>query len=595
MYITTLLLLVLPAVSLRSEPQDNVSGDVTGCDTVLPPQLQATTAKQECPTWFTGNRSSGCECHEVPGVVCHTNYALVFISSCVTFDVDREQLQAALCPFGIALDKTDYVKNVYIRLPDNRSDVNDYYCAGLKRTGVLCSKCQTGLGPPVLSYSFKCVQCLPSPYGWLLYIFLAYFPTAVLSLLVFLFQVKVNSPQLNFMVFICQYLALVQVHGFQRTGFSIGVITFYSLWNLEYLRYTIPPFCISENLSLVDVYALEYLVATFPLFLVVLTYVSVELHARGCKVLVCLWKPFRICCTRTRRWMDPRGSIVNAFATLLTLSYAKLVIVSVLLLQHIQFYCNNGERVAPKMAYLDASTQFYSVKYLPYLLLSSSVVAFLVVLPVIFLCLYPLRPFQRCLNTCGLSWHALHAFADSFNGHYKNRSDNTYECRYFGSFYMIFRSVVFMAFLLGGSYRWLVQIIMGVVAMFLLLSLRPYKDEIFNVMDAFFIGIWSLCILVNLYDVNMNANIPVSFYLASGHIPLSYIIVLVVLKLLVRTSFYRNHFLHFHKLRNLIERFVGSQSRDNGGAEANGEDSDFAHRLLYPAEYTPVSYGAITS
>ncbi len=257
MYIIVFLLLVLPAASLHSESQDNKSGHITGCDTVLPPHLQAITAKQDCPTWFTGDRNSGCECHDVPGVACRSNYALVFINSCVTLNVDRDQLQVALCPFGIALDKSDYVENLWIKLPDNRSEVNDYFCAGLKRTGVLCSKCETGLGPPVLSYSFKCVQCLPSPYGWLLYIFLACFPTTVFSLLVFLFQVKANSPQLNFVVFICQYLALVQVHGFQRTRVFNCVITFYSLWNLEYLCYTVPPFCISERMSLVDVYALE--------------------------------------------------------------------------------------------------------------------------------------------------------------------------------------------------------------------------------------------------------------------------------------------------------------------------------------------------
>ncbi len=155
--------------------------------------------------------------------------------------------------------------------------------------------------------------------------------------------------------------------------------------------------------------------------------------------------------------------------------------------------------------------------------------------------------------------------------------------------------MVFVAFLFGGEYRWLVQIITGMVAVFLLLSLRPYKVEIFNIMDAFFIGILSICTLVNLYDTHVNANVPLSFYVAGGLIPLSYIILLVVLKLLVRTSFYRNNFLHFHKLRNLIERFVGYQSRDNGEAQANGEDSDFAHRLVYPTEYRPVSYGAITT
>ncbi len=160
---------------------------------------------------------------------------------------------------------------------------------------------------------------------------------------------------------------------------------------------------------------------------------------------------------------------------------------------------------------------------------------------------------------------------------------------------MAFRIVVFVAFLLGGSYRWFVQIIVGVVAMFLLLSLRPNKNDIFNVMDSFVFGIWSVCILVNLYDAHVNANIPLSIYIAGGLIPLSYTIALVVLKLVVRTSFYHNHSFNFHKIRNLIERFVGYQSRDNGGAEANGEDSDFAHRLVCSTEYRPVSYGAISS
>ncbi len=337
---------------------------------------------------------------------------------------------------------------------------------------------------------------------------------------------------------------------------------------------------------------MEYLVATCPLFLILLIYVSVELHARGCKVLVCLWKPFRICCTRTQRWMDPRGSIVNVFTTFLMLSYTKLVIISLYMLRYIHLYSNTGERVSPKMVYLDATMHHYSVKYLPYILLSSSVLVFLVILPALFLCLYPLRPFQRCLNTCGLSWHALHAFADSFNGHYKNRTDNAYDCRYFGSFYMVFRIVVFVAYILGGQYRWFVQIITCVVAMFLFLSLRPYKDDIFSVIDSFIIGIWAMILLAYLYDFDMKFDIPLSFYYTVGLIPLTYLIVLVVLKLFIHTKLYRAHFLTYHKARNLLERFIGYQSRD---AEGSREDSELAHRVLDPAMYTPLSYGAIHS
>ncbi len=588
--IFTLLLLV---VSLHHETHAAL-GQLARRESEPTPRFRA---KQECPTWFTGNRSRGCECHEVPGVVCHTNYALMSIENCMTIYPKTEQLQTAYCPLHFASDKSDYVKPLHIRLPENSSNVNDYFCAGLKRTGVLCSKCQTGLGPPVLSYGYKCVQCLPSPYGWFLYIFLACFPTTVFSLLVFLFQVKANSPQLNILVFACQYLALVMMHDLQGSIDALGitVITFYSFWNLEFFRYVIPAFCISDRMSLVDVYALEYLVATFPLFLVLLIYVTVQLHARGCKILVYLWKPFRICCTRTQRWMDPRGSIIHVFATFLMLSYTKLVIVSLYLIRYIYSYRNDGKKVGPKLVYLDPSTHYYSTKYLPFIFLSGFVVSVLVVLPVLFLCLYPLRPFQRCLNRCGLSWHALHAFADSFNGHYKNRTDNTYDCRYFGSFYLVLRIVAFVAFILGRDYLWLVQITTGVVAMFLLLSLRPYKDEIFNIMDSFFFGIWIITTAVDLYYADTYINRPLGFYCAVVLIPLIYLVVLVTLRFIIHTTFYNSRFLNFQRARNLIERFVGYQSRDNGGTGTNREDSDFAHRLVYPAEYRPVSYGAINS
>ncbi len=58
---------------------------------------------------------------------------------------------------------------------------------------------------------------------------------------------------------------------------------------------------------------------------------------------------------------------------------------------------------------------------------------------------------------------------------------------------MVIRIVVFVAFLLNGLYVWLVQITTGMVAMFLLLSLRPYKNEIFNVIDSFWYLDYQCC------------------------------------------------------------------------------------------------------
>ncbi len=114
-------------------------------------------------------------------------------------------------------------------------------------------------------------------------------------------------------------------------------------------------------------------------------------------------------------------------------------------------------------------------------------------------------------------------------------------------------------------------------------------------MSSIHSGIWIISVVVALYDVGTTANISLIIIYAFGLMPLTYLIVLVILKLLVLTKLYHSRFLNFHKTRNLIESFVGYQNRDNGGTEAKRLDSGLAHQLLHPAQYRPVSYGTITS
>ncbi len=57
------------------------------------------------------------------------------------------------------------------------------------------------------------------------------------------------------------------------------------------------------------------------------------------------------------------------------------------------------------------------------------------------LVLYPNRLFHKCLNYCRIRWHSLHAFADAFNGYYKNEAIGTRNCRYFAGFYLFVRNI----------------------------------------------------------------------------------------------------------------------------------------------------------
>ena len=69
---------------------------------------------------------------------------------------------------------------------------------------LLCSHCKEGLGIPVFSYTLHCLPCLESLSGWLLYIFLALFPTTLFFLIVIIFQIRVTSAPMNAFIFACQ-------------------------------------------------------------------------------------------------------------------------------------------------------------------------------------------------------------------------------------------------------------------------------------------------------------------------------------------------------------------------------------------------------
>ena len=88
----------------------------------------------------------------------------------------------------------------YITLPNDTSELNSFMCSGLNRTGLLCSQCQQGLGPAVLTYKRQCVKCFDKQYGWLLYITATLIPTTILCFLVIIFQFYVTSPEMNALI-----------------------------------------------------------------------------------------------------------------------------------------------------------------------------------------------------------------------------------------------------------------------------------------------------------------------------------------------------------------------------------------------------------
>ena len=126
--------------------------------------------------------------------------------------------------------------------------------------------------------------------------------------------------------------------------------------------------------------------------------------------------------------VNPKGSVINTFATFLLLSYSKLLTVSYKLLYSSTLYNITGKTFGPDVLYYDASIEYFSREHLPFALPAICVLLVFVVFPLLLLLLYPMRSFQRCLGYCTrIRWQFLHTFADAFQGCYRNGTSGTFD------------------------------------------------------------------------------------------------------------------------------------------------------------------------
>ena len=509
------------------------------------------TEEQECPTWFVprSNQTGGCKCgvqtfSSVAVVKCddYSKQTMLMSGFCMTYNESTDVTVAGRCPYNS--HKTDY-QELYVKLPLNVSHLNEFMCGVLNRTGLLCTHCQEGLGIPVFSYTLHCLPCLGSFGGWLLYIFLAVFPTTIFFLIVIIFQIQVTSAPMNAFIFICQVftnMVNVQPYSFlNRSPYThvlmIILSTLYGFCNLDFFRYVIPSFCVSDKLTPIQVAALEYVVALYPLLLIITTYICVELHARDCRIIVWLWRLVNRCLAFVLRGREITFSFVHGFASFLLLSYSKILFVSVRLLVNIHLFDSTGQIGSKSMVYYDASVRYFSVPHFPFVLLAIFMLCVFVVIPALVLLLYPTRAFQKSLGCCRVRWHALHAFVDTFQGYYKNGTEGTRDYRYFAGLYVIVRILPF--FVIAGYYllHFLILVIIFLTIVSLLFAiLRPYKEDWINIWDSVvfallaFYYFWMMCVEYVL-------SLPIDFVTVTPIVPLIYIIFYAIGK---HTKAFRN-------------------------------------------------------
>ena len=438
-------------------------------DTAVKPSALSCSGVWSTPAEENGSMAMGCRCgSDLSGLVlCDRAFQAVHLYLCYCLTVYAKDSKATVV--GPCLHKCHgehshpYDLWHYNSIPANASitELSNYMCSmrishsskmqSLNRDGQLCGKCKEGFAPPAYSYDLHCVNCSFNDTSWkkqwATYFAVAYLPLTVFFIVIVMFRINTTSPSLNAFILISQLAAspiIVKAFTGYMNPWRVGdiytvktVISLYGFWNLDFFRVLLPPFCLHPNMSTLQVLALDYGIAVYPLFLIVVTYALVELHDHNFKIVVLLWKPFHRCFVSFKRQWNIRASLIDAFVSFLQLSYVKFLIVSFYFLFPTHLYKVDGNPVKESYLLFDATIEYFSKDHLPYAILAIVVLSVVNILPMLLLCFYPCSCFQKFLNCSRLSHQALHTFMDAFQGCYKNGTDGTRDCRWFSGVYFV--------------------------------------------------------------------------------------------------------------------------------------------------------------
>lgn len=551
--------------------------------------------------WHVINTTlEGCVCYNLSDaqdtVRCSDDQVEVLFGHCLTVDDHGSHLGPCLNNLHYA----DY-KNIakgdkrYVTLSAraNHSTVNDQMCAILHRTGPVCNECMEGYGPTVLQAGFSCAQC--EWYGVLVYLLLEFGPLTIVFLILLVFPINITSAMMSGFVVYCQVVSTVLTYDTtlanavissgktQAVTFHI-LLTLSNIWNLDFTTFVafLPAICLSERLTNIHVILLKYLSAAYPLLLVTATYIIVQLHARGNRLLACLWRPFRQCCARTRRaiW-SPQKSLVDVFASFILLSYSKLFLLFFLTIADASLttVSFNATLHTEHVLRFDTTLTYWTGMHIPIVLFSVTVFLGLTVLPVLLLWLYPLRLFRRALNYCPLTRHQviLTMFVDKFQADYNDGlNGGGYDMRWLSSLPMVVPCGVYIsAFLFDHYLSWLVYILWLLIINVTVLLLRPYKKQLMTIVNGTLLAM--LIAYAVLYNTFMNNLTDPSASNPTLGTIWSCLLLLAIPHLVLYGSLLCKPVLMIYRRRG------DTNHQDRGDMEEE------AHRLQQPDQYTPLA------
>ena len=228
------------------------------------------------PGLFCEKKACHCAHHHPYFISCHGTVSSLLDCHCATWDRDRNVTLAGACVYNcyINIDRR-------VPLPQEIDELSVKMCKPLNRTGVLCGRCLPDHYPLAYSFNLTCILCPHVGWNWFRYMMAAYLPLTLFYVVILFFKINVTSSYFLAVVVYCQSLS---IPAFSRLIMNVIVyntnssfitaskifLSLYGIWNLDFFRPFYSDICL--GMGPLPTIALDYLIAVYPLFLMVITY-----------------------------------------------------------------------------------------------------------------------------------------------------------------------------------------------------------------------------------------------------------------------------------------------------------------------------------
>ena len=462
------------------------------------------------------------------------------------------------CPQG-------YCSDTKVKLPDNSSctALETLVCSN-NRSQTLCGSCLDGHYVYANSPTYQCGQCNDalSKHGVLILIVSQYLPLTLMMCFIIFFDISLVDGPLNSFILFCQIFVTLPLY--DKTGLPtqgqhfasalLSITNFmYNIWDLKFFEQFVPHFCVLKVNSTLPVLIKEYVPAVYMLFLCVMFFNVVPWIYNCCArsrmqtIQNCALKMERMCIRFRYHW-SVKNSVIHSLTTFLVLSYARITLVTFILLTPSSLYGPGGQDSPhqKRVVWLDGTMSYFGSDHLPYALSALFILIIFVLIPPLLLLSYPLLPVLMTRLGVQDYWIVKKLIInplskcvpifDAFQSCYKD------EYRFFAGLLFVYRILALAVFAFTPTTALNLAWLHGFLLIVLLLhcTCQPYKKKWHNFIEASIFTILASLTLITFYrlfqaettDTPTNASFWIQIVLL--YCPLVYFIVYTSVKVFLK-------------------------------------------------------------